>query len=157
MNREAEKSISEEKNKLDALRKVLEDSKEPYEKRKAALEDIQSIVPEYHASLTEEGVLINNNTQALDGYVEKLLLTAKQQAANAKLQEALAQRSEWIQKNGSDAMKFKKSRMGDKLTPSIWTSPLRNLQQSTGYRPLHTAYGLPRKNVLTITFGITNR
>lgn len=107
MNREAEKSISEEKNKLDALRKVLEDSKEPYEKRKAALEDIQSIVPEYHASLTEEGVLINNNTQALDGYVEKLLLTAKQQAANAKLQEALAQRSEWIQKNGSDAMKFK--------------------------------------------------
>lgn len=107
MNREAEKSINEEKNKLDALRKVLEDSKEPYEKRKAALEEIQSIVPEYHASLTEEGVLINNNTQALDGYVEKLLLTAKQQAANAKLQEALAQRSEWIQKNGSDAMKFK--------------------------------------------------
>lgn len=52
-------------------------------------------------------MLINNNTQALDGYVEKLLLTAKQQAANAKLQEALAQRSEWIQENGSDAMKFK--------------------------------------------------
>lgn len=107
MNREAEKSISEEKNKLDALRKVLEDSKEPYVKRKAALEEIQSIVPEYHASLTKEGTLINNNTQALDGYVEKLLLTAKQQAANAKLQEALVQRSEWIQENGSDAMKFK--------------------------------------------------
>lgn len=107
MNREAEKSISEEKNKLDALRKVLEDSKEPYAKRKAALEEIQSIVPEYHASLTKEGTLINNNTQALDGYVEKLLLTAKQQAANAKLQEALVQRSEWIQENGSDAMKFK--------------------------------------------------
>ena len=107
MNREAEKSISEEKNKLDALRKVLEDSKEPYEKRKAALEEIQSIVPEYHASLTKEGMLINNNTQALDGYVEKLLLTAKQQMANSKLQEALSQRSEWIREIGSDAMKFK--------------------------------------------------
>lgn len=107
MNREAEKSISEEKNKLDALRKVLEDSKEPYEKRKAALEEIQSIVPEYHASLTKEGMLINNNTQALDGYVEKLLLTAKQQMANTKLQEALSLRSEWIHENGSDAMKFK--------------------------------------------------
>lgn len=107
MNREAEKSISEEKNKLDALRKVLEDSKEPYEKRKAALEEIQSIVPEYHASLTKEGMLINNNTQALDGYVEKLLLTAKQQMANTKLQEVLSQRSEWIHENGSDAMKFK--------------------------------------------------
>lgn len=89
------------------MRKVLEDSKEPYEKRKAALEEIQSIVPEYHASLTKEGTLINNNTQALDGYVEKLLLAAKQQAANTKLQEVLAQRSEWIQENGSDAMKFK--------------------------------------------------
>ena len=107
MNKEAEKSISEEKNKLDALRKVLEDSKEPYEKRKAALEEIQSIVPEYHASLTKEGMLINNNTQALDGYVEKLLLTAKQQMANTKLQEALSQRSEWIHESGSDAMKFK--------------------------------------------------
>lgn len=107
MNREAEKSISEEKNKLDALRKVLEDSKEPYAKRKAALEEIQSIVPEYHASLTKEGTLINNNSQALDGYVEKLLLTAKQQMANSKLQEALSQRSEWVHENGSDAMKFK--------------------------------------------------
>ncbi len=107
MNREVEKSISEEKNKLDALRKVLEDSKEPYAKRKAALEEIQSIVPEYHASLTKEGTLINNNSQALDGYVEKLLLTAKQQMANSKLQEALSQRSEWVHENGSDAMKFK--------------------------------------------------
>lgn len=107
MNREAEKSISEEKNKLEALRKVLENSKEPYGKRKAALEEIQSIVPEYHASLTKEGELINNNTQALDGYVEKLLVTAKQQMANTKLQEALSQRSEWVKENGSDAMKFK--------------------------------------------------
>jgi TP901 family phage tail tape measure protein len=107
INLEAEKSIGEEKNKLEALRKVLEDSKQSYGKRKAALEEIQTIVPEYHASLTEEGRLINNNTQALDGYVEKLLLTAKQQAANAKLQEVLNQRSEWIRENGSDAMKFK--------------------------------------------------
>lgn len=52
-------------------------------------------------------MLINNNTQALDGYVEKLLLTAKQQMANTKLQEALSQRSEWIHESGSDAMKFK--------------------------------------------------
>lgn len=107
IHREAEKSISEEKNKIEALRKVLEDSKAGYDKRKAALNEIKSIVPEYHASLTEEGKLINNNSQALDGYVEKLLLTAKQQAANAKLQEALSQRSDWVKDNGSDAMKFK--------------------------------------------------
>ena len=107
INSDAEKSISEEKNKLEALRKVLEDSKQSYGKRKAALDEIQTIVPEYHASLTEEGRLINNNTQALDGYVEKLLLTAKQQAANTKLQEALSQRSDWIRENGTDAIKFK--------------------------------------------------
>ena len=69
---------------------------------------IQKIVPDYHASLTKEGELINNNTGALDGYVEKLLITAKQQAANAKLQEALNERTEWFSKqSSSEAMKFK--------------------------------------------------
>lgn len=105
---EASKSISEEKNRLDALKKILFDSKKSYGERRYALLEIQKIVPEYHASLTKEGELLNNNTEALDGYVEKLLVTAKQQAANAKLQEALNTRSEWFASiDKKDAMKFK--------------------------------------------------
>lgn len=107
INSEAENSISGERTQIESLRSVLENANESYANRKAALEKLKEIVPDYHADLTKEGQLINNNTAALDGYIEKLLLTAKQQAANTKLQEALNDRSEWINENGSDAMKFK--------------------------------------------------
>ncbi|WP_297273455.1 phage tail tape measure protein [uncultured Bacteroides sp.] len=107
IHREAENSISGERTQIESLRSVLEDANQSYANRKAALDKLKEIVPDYHADLTKEGQLINNNTAALDGYIEKLLLTAKQQAANTKLQEALNDRSEWINENGSDAMKFK--------------------------------------------------
>lgn len=105
ITKEANKSISEEKNRLESLKQVLFDSSKSYRERKYALDEIQKIVPEYHAALTEEGKLINNNAAALDGYVEKLLITAKQQAANTKLQEALNARTEWIGNNKSMAKK----------------------------------------------------
>lgn len=107
IHRVAENSISGERTQIESLRSVLEDANQSYANRKAALDKLREIVPDYHADLTKEGQLINNNTAALDGYIEKLLLTAKQQAANTKLQEALNDRSEWINENGSDAMKFK--------------------------------------------------
>lgn len=107
MHREAESSIIGERTQIESLRSILEDANESYANRKTALDKLKEIVPEYHADLTKEGRLINNNTAALDGYIEKLLLTAKQEAANSKLQEALNDRSKWIRDNGSDAAKFK--------------------------------------------------
>ena len=117
VTKEANQSISEEKNQLESLKKVLFDSSKSYQERKYALDEIQKIVPGYHASLTKEGKLINNNAKALDGYVEKLLITAKQQAANTKLQEALNARTEWIGNNKSMARKAMgiQMAMGDPL------------------------------------------
>lgn len=105
---EANKSIFEEKKQLDTLKKVLFDSSKGYSERKSALDEIQKIVPEYHATLTEEGKLINNNTEALSGYVEKLQVTAKQQAALSKLSEANTNRTNWFAaQDKSTALKFK--------------------------------------------------
>lgn len=105
---EANKSIFEEKKQLDTLKKVLFDSSKGYGERKSALDEIQKIVPEYHATLTEEGKLINNNTEALSGYVEKLQVTAKQQAALSKLSEANTNRTNWFAaQDKSTALKFK--------------------------------------------------
>lgn len=105
---EASRNILEENSRLNALKDILFDSKKSYGERKYALLEIQKIVPEYHASLSKEGELINNNTSALDGYIEKLFVTAKQQAANAKLQEAFNARSEWFSSQDKDqAMRFK--------------------------------------------------
>lgn len=135
---EASKNTSEETNHLKSLKEILFDSKKSYGERQWALEEIQKIVPDYHASLTKEGELINNNTGALDGYVEKLLITAKQQAANAKLQEALNERTEWFSKqSSSEAMKFK-SIEWDINDPINSNKSLEEIAASNGVSP--TAY-----------------
>lgn len=108
ITKEANRSIAEERNNLDSLKKILFDSSKGYDQRKWALDRIQEMVPDYHASLTKEGELINNNADALDLYVQKLLITAKQQAANAKLQKALEARDEWYSKQDkATALKMK--------------------------------------------------
>ena len=96
INDEAAKSVGEEKRNLEQLTKILRDNSVTYDQRKAALDKIQSIVPEYHASLTKEGKLIEANAALLDGYIKKMVISAKQQAANAKLQEAINTRSDWF-------------------------------------------------------------
>ena len=71
-----EKRIGEEQNKetarVIALTKIVNDQNVAYNKRKEALEELKKIVPDYHASLTKEGKLINNNKIAIDKYVESL-------------------------------------------------------------------------------------
>lgn len=135
---EAAKNTYEETNKLKSLKDILFDSKKSYGERQWALEEIQKIVPEYHASLTKEGELINNNSTALDGYVEKLLITAKQQAANSKLQEALGARSEWFsEQSSSEALKFK-SIEWDINDPLNYGKSLEEIAAAQGVSP--TAY-----------------
>lgn len=73
--------------KLAALQKILDDSTKSYEERKAALEEIQKIVPEYQASLTKEGKLINNNTDALTRFVEMKKLSAQLDVATSRKAE----------------------------------------------------------------------
>ncbi|AVM52340.1 hypothetical protein C4H11_04730 [Bacteroides zoogleoformans] len=112
ITKEANSSIAEERNNLESLKKILFDSSKGYDQRKWALDRIQEMVPDYHASLTKEGELINN-ADALDLYVQKLLITAKQQAANAKLREALEARDEWYSKQDKGtALKMKEVEWG---------------------------------------------
>lgn len=109
INQEAAQSIAQEKMKLEALKKVLFDSSKSYDERKWALNEIQKMVPDYHASLTKEGELIGNNSEALDVYVKKMLIAAKQQAANARYQEALREQSEWLEKTAKSPFFIAKS------------------------------------------------
>lgn len=81
------KVTSEEAARVKALKSIVEDSNQAYQERKLALQELKRMVPDYHADLTEEGVLINNNTEALDGYIEAMLKSAKIQALQDKLRE----------------------------------------------------------------------
>ena len=95
INLEAEKQYKSEVVQFEALRKAVNDSNIPIDARRTALEKLQEIVPDYHASLTNEGTLINNNTIALDNYVKSLKIAAEQQLASSKLADAITNKKVW--------------------------------------------------------------
>lgn len=80
-------ATSDEAARVKALKAIVEDSNQAYQERKLALQELKRIVPDYHADLTEEGVLINNNTEALDNYIAAMLKAAKAKVLQDKLME----------------------------------------------------------------------
>lgn len=85
---ESTKNTRSEVGEIDRLKKILNDTNKTYNERKVALDRLKDIVPDYHASLTNEGVLINNNADALDLYVKKLMIAEKIKLTIAKQSEA---------------------------------------------------------------------
>lgn len=88
IEREASRTEDEQRAKIAALSKIVHDNTQSIKNRQQAIADLQRIVPEYHASLTQEGKLINDNTNALDAYCKKLKLAAQIQSASSKLADA---------------------------------------------------------------------
>lgn len=80
-------ATSSEAAQVKALRTILEDTNQSYENRKSALLELKKIVPDYHADLTEEGQLINNNVSALDDYIARMIQAAKAESLKGKLSE----------------------------------------------------------------------
>ncbi|MBQ8466541.1 MAG: phage tail tape measure protein [Prevotella sp.] len=68
----ADRSVADEIAQINMLRKTIEDNTVSIGNRRDAIEKLQEIVPDYHASLSEEGVLIGHNSQVLDIYVKQL-------------------------------------------------------------------------------------
>lgn len=73
-------AVEEEKTKIETLSEVVHDNTKKYKERKTALDLLQKIVPDYHAALTKEGRLINDNADALDRYINGLMKAAKLEA-----------------------------------------------------------------------------
>lgn len=102
INSEAISNTRLEIIEFERLRKTLFDNSKSYEVRKKALEKIKEIVPDYHASLTEEGRLINNNADALENYTKKLVLSEKIKVASSRLAEAEADMKVFVDKYESE-------------------------------------------------------
>ena len=81
-----EKEIAQVKH----LSNVVHDQMRSYYERNKALEELKKLVPEYQASLTKEGELINDNTAALDNYIQKI----KQAALEKLLADEIADLSQ---------------------------------------------------------------
>lgn len=83
---------AEQKSKIDVLVATLEDERIALGKRKAALQELKSIVPGYHADLTAEGTLINNNKEAINEYVAALKNQIAAEAWKERLTELYKKR-----------------------------------------------------------------
>lgn len=85
VQQEAASAHSAEITQIQTLRRVLENANNGIRERRKALVQLQGIVPQYHADLTSEGKLINNNTSALNNYINSLKKAAIAQAALNKM------------------------------------------------------------------------
>lgn len=74
--------------KVDALRKIMDNSNASYDQRNKALKELKKIIPGYNAELTKEGEIIKNNKEAIDAYLVSLEKQIKLKAAQEELEAA---------------------------------------------------------------------
>ena len=113
--RELMKDYDIAKGKITMLSKVLNDNTRDLRDRKAALDELKKIVPDYHADLTTEGNLINNNTTALDNYLVKLKESILMRAKREKLEQLYLKESELEETQRSQDDAYWKTRQTNTL------------------------------------------
>lgn len=79
--------VDEEIAKIKTLTDIINNENISLEKRNEAIGKLKEIVPGYHASLSAEGKLIDNNKESLDEYIKSFEKSIKLQAAQDELAE----------------------------------------------------------------------
>lgn len=92
----ANKKMEEERVKIDMLTKRIHDNTLSIKERKLAIEQLQSIVPDYTAKLSAEGRVYDENTKALNRYLNALKEKALLEGAKQQLQELGKQKAALI-------------------------------------------------------------
>lgn len=85
MERQVNSSIAGEKARIDSLNKKIHDNKLSVDDRKKAIKEIQAIIPNYHASISAEGKLYNENVRVISTYISTLKDAARAEAAYSKM------------------------------------------------------------------------
>lgn len=93
---EANRNSQQEISRIERLRKTVEDETLSVNNRRKAIEELQQIIPGYHASISEEGRLYGHNIKILKNYTEQLKNSARIKAALDKLPEAEKERDKWF-------------------------------------------------------------
>lgn len=119
-HKRASEQYEEESSKVQALIEMVNNSNNSYELRKAKLDELKSIVPGYHADLTTEGKLINNNTEALKRYLENLERSIKLKAAQEDLEAAYRKKRNLEKQRGT--LQEQESKDAFSLTAAQWSA-----------------------------------
>ena len=85
--KKAQANYQLEKKRIDLLVATVRDSTKSLDERRSAIAKLQSVAPNYHATLTNEGVLTEKNTEAIYNY---LVALKKRTIAEALYQKLVA-------------------------------------------------------------------
>jgi len=119
LNKKVSESIAEQKTKVEQLSRVIHSNAYSIDERRAAIKTLQSIVPDYHASISKEGELYNDNSTAIKQYIQDL--------SDAALAEAIYQKKVEINQKKME-LGFKKNRIQGSLKA---VQAYRDTQQQT--------------------------
>jgi len=84
----------DERNKIDMLNKIIHSNAYTVDERRTAIANLQKIVPQYHASISKEGKLYNDNIEVITQYINKLNDAAMAEAIYEKKAEINKKRLE---------------------------------------------------------------
>lgn len=85
IQKEAGRQTAEEKAKVQALTSVIHSNSYSIGERKKAIAALRQIIPDYHAEISREGKLYNDNSAAIDQYIRKMEAMATAQAYLSKI------------------------------------------------------------------------
>lgn len=103
LRKKAQQDYESEKRNISALTSIVEDNTSSIFRRRKALNKLLEIVPGYHASLTEEGRLINHNREQLEQYISTLEQEIKVKAFEDAIADAVKRREQAIKELNSYA------------------------------------------------------
>ncbi len=106
LNKKVSESIAEQKTKVEQLSRIIHSNAYTIDERRSAINRLQSIVPEYHAAITNEGKLYNDNSEAIKQYIRDL--------NDAALAEAIYQKKVEINRKKME-LNFKQNRIENSL------------------------------------------
>ena len=129
---EADRNTRDEISKIERLKKTVEDETLSVNNRRKAIEELQQIVPGYHASISEEGRLYGHNVKILKNYTEQLKNSARIKAALDKLPEAEKERDKHFNEAPEN---IQNAYLNEKLMNMSETDAMREATVSpSGYR-----------------------
>ena len=94
INKRVAESYIDEKTRVQQLTKIIRSNAFSIGERRSAIAKLQKIIPDYHASISKEGKLFNENTNAINDYIKKLDQAAMAEAIYEQKKEIAKKRLE---------------------------------------------------------------
>ena len=94
INKRVAESYIDEKTRVQQLTKIIRSNAFSIGERRSAIAELQKIIPDYHASISKEGKLFNENTKSINDYIKKLDQAAMAEAIYEQKKEIEKKRLE---------------------------------------------------------------